>query len=85
MTLWHFNKTLKSYVIQINTKSVAEYIIDNLGIKFNPRRYSKMTKDYIYFQYQNNEQQKQFNKDRVEFRSERHMKMILNPQNASVS
>ena len=80
MTLWHFNKILKSYVIQINTKSVAEYIIDNLGIKFNPRRYSKMTKDYIYFQYQNNEQQKQFNKNFfIQFQITNHFLMLQQP------
>lgn len=78
LTMWHFNKRLRAYVMQVHTQSVAAHIVGHLGIPFQPTWHHKLTKHYSYLKPVNNEQIKQFNRDRIEFRDDRQKKMMQN-------
>ena len=83
--MWHFNKKLRAYILQIHTKSVAEHIVKNLGIEFNPKKFNKYTRMYTYLKPETPEQTKIFNNNRVEFREDRQKKMLLNSSKHSAS
>lgn len=56
LTMWHFNRRLKAYILQVHTMSVAAHIVKQLGITFSPARYHKLTRHYSYLKPNNADQ-----------------------------